>query len=57
MLKKLKFPQHHIKAQIEFYDKDQKEKLLAYPTQEQIKEVVNKGINIPIEEFLTYYLF
>lgn len=57
MSKKLEFPQHYIKVQVEFYDEEQKKKLLDYPTKKQIEEIVRDGIKVPIEEFLTYYLF
>ena len=57
MSKKIKLPQNHIKVLVEFYDKEQENKLLAYPTNKQIKEIVHNGIEVPTEEFLTYYLF
>ena len=57
MSKKLKLPQHHIKVQVDFYNEEQKKKLLDYPSYKQIKKIVKNDIEVPIEEFLTYYLF
>jgi hypothetical protein len=57
MANKFKLPQRHIKVQVDFYDDEQKKKLLDYPTCERIKEIVKSGIEVPIVEFLTYYLF
>lgn len=57
MAKKVKLPQQHIKVDVDFYDEEQKKKLLSYPSANLIQQVVDEGIEIPSEEFLTYYLF
>ena len=57
MTKRIKLLQKSIKVKVDFYDEEQKKKLLAYPTGGMISDIVNDGIEIPIDEFLTYYLF
>lgn len=57
MKKKIKLPQQHIKIDVNFYDETQENKLMAYPSAKSIQEVVKNGVEIPSEEFLTYYLF
>jgi len=50
-------PQSSIKVDVAFYDEIEEQKLLKYPTANAIKKIVSKEIDIPIAEFLTYYLF
>jgi len=53
----MKLPYQNIKVKVDFYDEEQKKKLLAYPTSQQIMDIIHNEVQIPIEEFLTYYLF
>lgn len=53
----LNIPQSVIRAKIDYYNQAEKDKLLNYPTAARIQALVANGINIPTEEFLTYYLF
>lgn len=53
----LRVPQRTIKVSVEFYDADEKAKLLKYPTAAVMSQMVRDGIEVPTEEFLTYYLF
>ncbi len=46
-----------IVVDVEYYDDDEKRKLLAYPTAPAIKILVANPLQIPKAEFLTYYLF
>jgi hypothetical protein len=50
-------PQPSIRVDLDFYNDEQKERLLQYPNANQIVQLVRSGIEIPTEEFLTYYLF
>ena len=50
-------PQKNIRVEVDFYDDEQKQKLLAYPSANRILELVESGIVSPTQEFLTYYLF
>jgi hypothetical protein len=49
--------QPFIRVDLDFYDDEQKKRLLQYPSARQIVELVRLGVEIPTEEFLTYYLF
>jgi len=49
--------QSSISVSVDFYNDDEKEKLLRYPTMDNIQSIVDNGIEIPTAEFLTYYLF
>lgn len=53
----LVIPQPTVKVEVDYYNEAEKEKLLHYPTAPQILALVSNGIEIPTEEFLTYYLF
>lgn len=50
-------PQKEIRVEVDFYDDEQKQKLLAYPSADRMIELVENGVVIPTQEFLTYYLF
>jgi len=56
-VKNLSFPQSSIKVYVDFYNEAEKQKLLQYPTADRMTDLVANGVSIPIEEFLTYYLF
>lgn len=49
--------QQNIIVDVDFYNDQEKETLLQYPTSNQIKEIVDAPIEVPVSEFLTYYLF
>lgn len=46
-----------LKIDIAFYDDNEKQKLLAYPTAATMQALVSQPVEIPRAEFLTYYLF
>jgi len=46
-----------IEVAVDYYDDEEKKKLLTYSSASGIAVVAGKSIYIPIEEFLTYYLF
>ena len=46
-----------ISVGVGYYNKEHREALQGYPTAEKIQEVVEKGIVVPVPEFLTYFLF
>jgi hypothetical protein len=46
-----------IRVEVDFYDDEQKQKLLAYPSADRMTELAEEGVLIPVQEFLTYYLF
>lgn len=50
-------PQSTIKVSAAFYNEDEKQKLLKYPSAKVIEQLVSKDIDVPTAEFLTYYLF
>lgn len=53
----LELPQPTVKVAVEFYNAAEKQKLLKYPTHAVMESLVKSGLEIPTEEFLTYYLF
>ncbi len=53
----IKLPQQNVRVDVDYYDDEQKNKLSHYPSAKLIHEIVSNGIEIPSEEFLTYYLF
>ena len=53
----LELPQPVVKVAVAFYDDAEKQKLLKYPTHAAMESLVKSGLEIPTEEFLTYYLF
>ena len=53
----LELLQPTVKVAVEFYDAAEKQKLLQYPTNAVMENLVKSGLEIPSEEFLTYYLF
>lgn len=53
----LKIPQSTIKVSVEYYDEAERKKFLSYSNVSDIGQLVTTGFEIPIEEFLTYYLF
>jgi len=57
MSETLAIAQKHVRIDVDFFDADEKEKLLAYPSASQIEKVVQQGVVVPTAEFLTYYLF
>ncbi len=52
-----KFPQKSIGVDIAYYNNGEKQLLLQYPSSEKIIDIVENGVSIPIEEFLTYIFF
>jgi hypothetical protein len=46
-----------ISVGVGYYNEEHREALQSYPTAEKIQEVVEKGIVVPVPEFLTYFLF
>jgi hypothetical protein len=46
-----------IRVQVGYYDEHEQHKLDAYPSAAAIREMVTGGAQIPVSEFLTYYLF
>ncbi|WP_143195274.1 hypothetical protein [Archangium sp. Cb G35] len=57
MSETLALPQTHVRIDVDFFDENEKKKLLAYPTAQQIEQLVLNGLSVPTAEFLTYYLF
>jgi hypothetical protein len=53
----LNIPQPTVKVAVEFYDDAERRKLHQYPTYAVMENLVKAGLEIPTEEFLTYYLF
>jgi len=53
----INIPQDSILVSVDFYNDVEKDKLLQYPTRNNIQDIVNNNIEIPTAEFLTYYLF
>lgn len=53
----MNIPQESIHVDVSFYDEEQREKLLKYPSSSAIQTITNNGVDIPTSEFLTYYLF
>jgi hypothetical protein len=43
--------------EVDYYDAEQKHLLLGYPTAQKIDEIVTTGLNVPVPEFLTYFLY
>ncbi|MDW7773163.1 MAG: hypothetical protein SCH71_09775 [Desulfobulbaceae bacterium] len=56
-MKKYSLPQKSITVSVDYYDEREKKKFADYPSAKRIVDVVNSSFEIPIEEFLTYYLF
>jgi hypothetical protein len=50
-------PLQDVMIQVDFYDDDEKELLLSYPTAKNITSVIETGVNVPGAEFLAYYLY
>ena len=48
--------QADIAVDVGFYDNVEEQKLLQYPTANEIAAVVSTPIRIPVAEFLAYYL-
>lgn len=46
-----------IRVRLSFYSEAERQKLKSYPTYPTIEKLVSDTIEIPVEEFLTYYLF
>jgi hypothetical protein len=46
-----------IRVDVDFYDADERRKLLQYPTAAAIDALVSRPVDVPTAEFLTYYLF
>jgi len=47
----------NIRVEVGYYDEHERQKLDAYPSAPAIREMVSGGTQIPVSEFLTYYLF
>ena len=50
-------PQEKIKVDLNYYDDTEKHLLLKFPSSVKIEQIVEEGVEIPMAEFLTYYLF
>lgn len=50
-------PPATVKLAVDFYDQTERERLLRYPSAQQIRHVVQEGITVQLSEFLTYYMF
>lgn len=50
-------PQSHVRVDVAFYDEAERAKLLAYSTGQTIEALVGAPIDVPMAEFLAYYLF
>ena len=48
--------QSHVRVEVDFYDEAERDKLLAYPTRDKIKELVGQPVEVPMAEFLVNYL-
>jgi len=46
-----------IKVDVSFYDEWEGQKLLKYPSANEIRQIVSNPVEIPSAEFLTYFLF
>jgi hypothetical protein len=42
---------------VDYYDGEHQKALENFPTSTQIQSIVRRGVEIPVEEFLTYFLF
>jgi len=49
--------QDSIRVDVDFYDDDEKQKLLGYPTAAAMAQIIAQPLEVPMAEFLTYYLF
>ena len=49
--------QQYIDVDVDFYNETEREKLLHYPTSDEIRKIIESPLRIPVSEFLTYYLF
>ncbi len=52
-----RLPQPHVRVDVAFYDEAERAKLLAYSTGQTIEALVRAPIDVPMAEFLAYYLF
>ena len=50
-------PTETLHLEVDFYDDHEKERLLRYPTANQIRELVKSGARVKTAQFLTYYMF
>lgn len=46
-----------IRIDVDFFDQEEREKLLRYPTAERISSIVDGGLQIPSAEFLTHLIW
>ncbi len=53
----IELPQELVRVDVSFYNEREREKLLRYPTASVIEKITASPVDIPIAEFLTYYLF
>jgi hypothetical protein len=49
--------QSNIQVDVRFYNDEEARLLKSYPTKQEMAHLVSDGFQVPIEEFLTYYLF
>src|SRR6266852_3633348 len=49
-------PQESVRVDVSFYDENERQKLLRYPTAPAIERLTTAPIDVPTAEFLTYYL-
>jgi hypothetical protein len=50
-------PQESIRVDVSFYDENEHQRLLQYPTATAIERLTAAPVDVPTAEFLTYYLF
>ncbi len=56
-MKNLLDTERNVHLKVDFFDEEERKKLLQYPTASRLNETVSSGANIPMAQFLTYYLF
>ena len=50
-------PANNFHLEVDFFDDQERERLLRYPTANQIREIVETGLSVKRAQFLTYYMF
>ncbi len=53
----MRFPQDVVKVLVDYYDIDEESKFAQFPNAARIAELAGAEIEIPTNEFLTYYMF
>ena len=50
-------PPKTVKLAVDFFDDNDRRRLLQYPTAQRILQLVAAGATVQLSEFLTYYMF